>query len=108
MRYLLSLFTLTLLLVTGLKVAAQSPLSFRDTSIKSPQTFAIVVGISKYKYVRPLAYADKDAELFRDYLKSPAGGSLGDNNIFCLLNEQADNSNFWGQRFSMAKSKTTA
>jgi len=55
-------------------VTGQTPLKARDTTIKGPQTFAIVMGISKYKYIRPLTYADKDAELFRDYLRSPGGG----------------------------------
>jgi|CXWL01.1.fsa_nt_gi hypothetical protein len=105
MRYLLSIVILTLLLATGFNAAAQSPLKLRDTTISGPQTFAFVIGISKYKYIRPLAYADKDAELFRDYLKSPGGGSLKDDNIFCLLNDQAINSNFWGKGFQWLKAK---
>src|SRR4051812_21106584 len=84
---------------------AQVPLLPRDSTIKGPQTFALIVGISKYKYVQPLRYADKDAELFRDYLKSPAGGSVKDENIFCLLNEKANNSNFWGKGFQWLKAK---
>lgn len=67
----------------------------RDTAIKGPQTFAMIMGISSYKYVRPLAYADKDAEMFRDFLKSPGGGNVPDDNIFCLLNEEALSSTFW-------------
>ena len=77
----------------------------RDTTIKGSQTFAMIVGISKYKFVRPLVYADKDAELFRDYLKSPGGGSVKGENIFCLLNEKALNSNFWGKGFQWLKAK---
>lgn len=67
----------------------------RDTTTKGPQTFAMIMGISNYKYVRPLAYADKDAEMFRDFLKSPGGGSVPEDNIFCLLNEEALSSTFW-------------
>jgi hypothetical protein len=84
---------------------AQAPLSYRDTTIKGPQTFAIIMGVSKYKYVRPLSYADKDAELFRDYLKSPGGGNIKDNNIFCLLNDKASSSNFWSKGFQWLKAK---
>lgn len=105
MRYLLNLVILPLILATGFNASAQSPLKLRDPTIKGPQTFAIVMGISRYKYVRPLAYADKDAELFRDYLKSPGGGSVKDDNIFCLLNEEANNSNFWGKGFQWLKAK---
>ena len=86
-------------------VAGQTPLKARDTTIKGPQTFAIVMGISKYKYIRPLTYADKDAELFRDYLRSPGGGNVKEENIFCLLNEQAINSVFWTKGFQWLKAK---
>jgi hypothetical protein len=84
---------------------AQTPLKPRDPSITGPQTFAIITGISKYKYVRPLTYADKDAELFRDFLKSPGGGSVKDDNIFCLLNDQALSANFWTKGFQWLKYK---
>jgi tetratricopeptide (TPR) repeat protein len=86
-------------------VYAQTPLKPRDPSVTGPQTFAIVMGISKYKYVRPLTYADKDAELFRDFLKSPGGGSVKEDNIFCLLNDQALSANFWAKGFQWLKYK---
>ncbi len=105
MRYLLCLVTMAFVLLPRFNTSAQSPLKPRDASIKGPQTFAMVVGISKYKYVRPLTYADKDAEMFRDYLKSPGGGSMKDDNIFCILNDQATNSNFWGKGFQWLKAK---
>jgi len=84
---------------------AQTPLKPRDPSLTGPQTFAIVMGISKYKYVQPLTYADKDAELFRDFLKSPGGGSVKEENIFCLLNDQAMSANFWTKGFQWLKYK---
>ncbi len=106
MRYILSFTMLLVLLVIVFSTSyGQMPLKGRDVTITGPQTFAMVVGISKYKYVRPLTYADKDAELFRDYLKSPGGGSIKDDNIFCLLNEQASNSNFWSKGFQWLKAK---
>ena len=106
MRISLSITILGLvILFSGYKAAAQSPPTPRDTSIKGPQTFAIIMGISKYKYVRPLSYADKDAEMFRDYLKSPAGGSISTDNIFILLNEQALSTNFWSKGFKWLDAK---
>ncbi len=86
-------------------VAGQTPLKMRDTTIQGPQTFAIIIGISKYKYVQPLTYADKDAELVRDFLKSPGGGNVKDDNIFCLLNEKASSSNFWSKGFQWLGAK---
>jgi hypothetical protein len=105
MKILLLAITFHLLTVTTFFVAGQTPLKMRDTTIKGPQTFAIILGISKYKYIRPLSYADKDAELFRDYLRSPGGGSVKDENLFTLLNEKASNSNFWGKGFQWLRAK---
>ena len=55
----------------------------KPDSARGPQTFAMVLGISTYKYIRPLTYADKDAELFRDYLNSP-GGEVCPNRTFIV------------------------
>lgn len=93
------------LLFTASLCIAQTPLKTRDNSVSGPQTFAMIIGISKYKYVRPLNYADKDAQLFKDYLKSPGGGSVKDDNIYMLLNDKANNSNFWGKGFQWLKAK---
>lgn len=84
---------------------AQSPPTPRDTTIKGPQTFAMIMGISTYQYVRPLAYADKDAEMFKDFLKSPAGGSLKDEDIYILLNDNATLGNFYQKGFAWLKVK---
>lgn len=94
-----------LLLLLPVFTIAQTPLKMRDSSITGPQTFAMVVGVSKYRYVRPLQFAHRDAELFRDYLKSPAGGGVKEENIFCLLNEEAINSTFWAKGFQWLKAK---
>jgi len=102
MKHFIQIFFFLLIIVAAY---GQTPLKLRDSTIKGPQTFAMIVGISKYKYVRPLTYADKDAELFRDYLRSPAGGNVENGNIFCLLNEKATNSNFWSKGFQWIKAK---
>ena len=104
MKKLLLILSVSVLLFAN-STTAQTPLKPRDPSVTGPQTFAIVMGISKYKYVRPLTYADKDAELFRDFLKSPGGGSVKEDNIFCLLNDQAMSANFWTKGFQWLKYK---
>lgn len=94
------------LLIASLQLThAQTPLLGRDSTVTGTQTFALIMGISKYQHVRPLSFADKDAEMFRDYLKSPGGGSVKDGNIYCLLNEQASSINFWTKGFQWLKSK---
>lgn len=52
-------------------------------------TYAVVIGISDYPDLQPLQFADKDALLFYDFLRSPAGGELPPQNIKLLLNEEA-------------------
>src|SRR5215813_13236886 len=107
MRFFLSI-AIGFLLFIGLtpQIAAQAPPKPRDTTIAGPQTFAMIMGISKYKYVKPLTYADKDAEMFRDFLKSPAGGRIPDDNIYCLLNEEALLANFYQKGFQWLKAKS--
>ena len=63
-------------------VAGQVAQTSQDTSIH--RTFAMIMGISTYKFIRPLSFADSDAELFRDFLKSGSGGKLPDSNIYFL------------------------
>ena len=51
------------------------------------QIWAVVIGISQYKTVRSLKYADKDALAFRDYLTRNVG--VTPNHMTVLINEQA-------------------
>ena len=102
----LSIVLVCLLFVAAsLTAQSQAPPKPRDSTIVGPQTFAMIMGISSYKYVRPLTYADKDAELFRDFLKSPGGGKLSEDNIYSLLNEQATLANFYSKGFQWLKAK---
>ena len=73
-------------------VAGQVAQTSQDTS--GHRTFAMIMGISSYKFIRPLSFADSDAELFRDFLKSGSGGKLADSNIYFLKNEEAKAANF--------------
>lgn len=75
------------------------------TNDTSSKTYAIVIGISNYKFIQPLDFADKDAGLFRDFLKSPGGGKLKTEDIFCLLNEEAKAANFWIKGMNWLRSK---
>jgi tetratricopeptide (TPR) repeat protein len=85
-----------------------APLSAQDTKGASPlpthrssllahhSTRAVVVGISDYQNpaIPDLRYADKDAEAFVHFLRSPAGGSLGGHQLKVLLNESATSGQF--------------
>jgi len=63
------------------------------TPIIVGERWAVIIGISKYKYsdegINPLKYADSDAEAFSDYLKSPKGGDFKEDHVLLLVNEHA-------------------
>src|SRR5215216_6171271 len=84
------------------QVMAAAPAT-NDTSAK---TYAMIIGISNYKFIQPLDFADKDAGLFRGFLKSAGGGKLKVDDIFCLLNEDAKAANFWVKGMNWIRSKT--
>ena len=64
---------------------------------KRIQKWAVVVGISEYKYAQKgipkLRYADLDAKAFYDFLRSPQGGGFIADHTRLLLNEEATTQN---------------
>ena len=72
------------------------PVRRREAAVSSAfkgRKFALVVGVSKYKYreggLRDLAYADADARAVRDFLQRGEGGGFAPGDILLLENEQA-------------------
>lgn len=61
------------------------------TSTRPGETYAVIIGISDYGAggIPHLKYADRDAMAFASYLKSTAGGSLPEEHIKLLVNDQA-------------------
>ena len=59
-------------------------------------TRAVVVGISDYQdaAIPDLRFADRDAEVFAAWLRSPAGGSVAERNLVLLTNQQATTAQF--------------
>ncbi len=91
-RYLTALLvSLTILSPNVAQVKGATPISERQDLAKSGSTFAVVVGISDYqdKAIPDLRFADRDAEAFANYLRSPAGGSLDPDHLKVLTNGQA-------------------
>ncbi len=71
---------------------AAFPLSAQDApATRPPAIRAVVVGISEYadERIPDLRFAHADAQAFADFLKSPAGGELPDENIVLLTNGMA-------------------
>ena len=66
-----------------------SPLSTSNQQL-STIIYAVVIGISDYQdpAIPDLRFADKDAEAFANFLRSPAGGSLDADHLQVLTNSQ--------------------
>lgn len=62
----------------------------RNTS-GQPQRWAVIVGVSEYgnPAIKNLAYADRDAKAFAEFLKSSAGGGFEEQRVKVLLNKEA-------------------
>jgi tetratricopeptide (TPR) repeat protein len=60
-----------------------------------PQTYALIVGVSNYHYMKKLAYAEKDARAFEAYLKSKSGGNVPSQNIKSFYGDSATNDYVW-------------
>ena len=60
---------------------------------RAGRLFAVVIGISHYAksngQINDLRYADRDAQSMLDFLKSPAGGGLAEEDTLVLLNDAA-------------------
>ncbi len=69
-----------------------TPIPTQNSKLKTQNsTYAVVVGISDYQdaSIPDLHYADKDAEAFANFLRSPAGRSLDGDHLQLLTNTQA-------------------
>jgi len=85
MKYLLALIALITTFCHPERTHAQS------IDLDASTTRAVVIGISDYQdeQIPDLRFADRDAEAFAQWLRSPAGGSLADNQIKVLTNKNA-------------------
>lgn len=88
MKYFVSIF---LFISCFLPATAQQDVSQTSQTIDVPRVYAVVVGISRYDDpdIPKLQFANKDAEVFADFLKSKAGGSVPNENIRLLTDSNA-------------------
>ena len=90
MKYILT-FCLILLFNSSLFSQNNNGIAANSQLAVSGKIYAVIVGISKYEAngITQLEFADRDAKVFADYLKSNAGGSVPEENIRLLTNENA-------------------
>lgn len=79
-----------LMLLISINISAQ------QKNWSNGHTFAVVVGISDYQDegIPDLRFADRDAKAFAEFLRSKAGGSLDNDHLRLLINEQATQAQF--------------
>src|ERR1700735_3969924 len=97
-KSLVLFFFFQLLLINGLLAQADKKAVSNSTrQISSGKTWAVIVGISKYKNIPGLLYADKDAQAFYNYLVNMDGGPrLDGSKVKLLLNEDALSTEIYG------------
>lgn len=99
-RLLLSLLFLPVAFAAQEPATAASPKSATPlTTAVSPvagATYAVVVGISDYQDpdIPDLRFANRDAEAFANFLRSPGGGGLDGDHLNVLTNQQATAAQF--------------
>lgn len=73
-----------------------SPVLTSKSSTLNSSTYAVVIGISDYQNpsIPDLRFADKDAEVFANYLRSNAGGKLDQDHLKVLINQEATMAQF--------------
>lgn len=74
----------------GAPVTTAENTPLRNTT-GQPQRWAVIVGVSEYgnPAIKNLAYADRDARAFAEFLKSPSGGGFEEDRVKMLLNKDA-------------------
>jgi len=96
MNYPLTLIFLFFFSFSLLAKEKSASLPDNGKAAKSELTYAIVVGISNYQdpEIPDLKYAHRDAEAYAAFLRSPAGGSLDEDHLKVLTNEEATTAQF--------------
>lgn len=90
MKNLLTIFSLVVSFCAFAQQKGASPITSHQSPVTGA-TYAVVVGISNYQdeQIPDLKYADRDAEAFANFLRSPAGGYLDGDHLQLLTNEAA-------------------
>lgn len=84
MKHLFS-FLIALVSISFLSAQDKTGLVIKKTDADPVNTFAVIIGIANYENQNiNLNYANRDAEVFAEYLKSRAGGFVPDENIRLL------------------------
>ena len=73
---------------------------FKNGEPQQPNTYAIIIGINKYKNISPLEYASVDATSFYDLLQSPVF-NIKKQNLHLLIDSSASRSNIYKEMYEL-------
>lgn len=79
-------------------------LGFAATTLEAQSTYALIIGISQYKEMPALQYADRDAIAFAEFVK---GQGAAEEQVKIFLNEEATRLNIVDELYNLSK-KTKA
>jgi len=73
------------------RAKASNPVAHPASIADHGDTYAVIIGISRYRHsgISTLHYTDEDARGFYDFLVSPQGGRVPENNIKLLIDKDA-------------------
>lgn len=64
-----------------------------STGDEKPKIYAVIAGVARYNHIRSLSYTDDDAYKLSMFFKGPEGGSLPDDQLVILIDEDATKQN---------------
>ena len=70
------------------------------TALQAQNTYALIIGISQYKAIAPLQYADRDALAFAEFVKNQGAA---ENQVKLFLNEEATRINIVDELFALSQ-----
>lgn len=73
---------------------------FKNGEPQQPNTYAIIIGINKYKNISPLEYASVDATSFYNLLQSPVF-NIKKQNLHLLIDSSASRSNIYKEMYEL-------
>ncbi|HQX45359.1 MAG TPA: caspase family protein, partial [Saprospiraceae bacterium] len=89
MRYVLFCICFIFYITSGDAQSDRGVIPIDDPIPVSGKSYAIIIGISKYKNIAQLNYSDRDAIAFRTYLMNVHHQRVDSQNISIFLNEEA-------------------
>lgn len=91
------------LVFLSVNASAQNPKGVvpeKDNAVSEGRIYSLIIGISNYKHLPKLSYADRDALAFKEFLQNKL--DVPETQIFCLLNDAATSIQIFDHLYTIA------